>query len=680
MEPTDKSAVDRRASQLVDELNRHNRLYYLEDRPEITDAEYDSLLRELQELEERYPNLQRVDSPTQRVGTPPVEGFETRPHRSPMLSLDNAMDAEEMRAFDERTRRTLGKADEPLELMAELKLDGVAVELIYEEGRFATGLTRGDGQVGEDVSAGLRHILTVPLAINCPEGAAPVVTSVRGEVVLPIAAFRRLNEARGERGDEPFANPRNAAAGALRQIHDIDLRRLRSLEFRAYALAEGLPEGAETQADALRVLAEWGFEVSPECQLCSGLEEALGFHEKMRAVRAQLPLEIDGTVFKVNRFELQRELGTLARAPRWAIAFKFPPERATTVVESIEAQVGRTGALTPVAKLRPVQVGGVTVSNASLHNQDEIDRKDVRPLDTVVIQRAGDVIPQVVRVLLERRLDGSGTQRPYVLPGRCPVCDAETVRLEGEAVTRCPNIDCPAQLKTNLRHLASRGGLDIDGLGEKLIDQLVEQGLVRRLSDLFDLDAGTLAGLERMGEKSAAKLVASLEKARQTTLARFLIALGIRHVGETLAELLASHFGDLEPLASASAEQMAGIEGVGATIAESVARFFADEGNRAEVARLQQLGVCWEKAAPSSGPSDAILAGETFVLTGTLGIPRSQAKSRIEAAGGRVVGSISKRTSYLVAGENPGSKLRKAEELGVPVLDETGLEALLADA
>jgi DNA ligase (NAD+) len=677
--PTDLSAVRRRVDRLVEQLNRHNRLYYLEDRPEITDAEFDGLLRELQELEARYPELCRVDSPTQRVGAPPAEVFETRPHRSPMLSLDNAMDAAEMQAFDERVRRMLGWGDRPLPLMAEPKLDGAAVELIYEEGRLATGLTRGDGQMGEDVTASLRHILTIPLALRCPEGDAPPVVSVRGEVVLPIVAFARLNEARTERGDEPFANPRNAAAGALRQIHDIDLRRLRSLEFRAYALAEGVPDGVETQGDVLRLLANWGFAGSPESRLCSGLDEAFEFHEKMRAARADLPLEIDGSVFKVDRFDLQRELGALARAPRWAIAFKFPPEQATTVVESIEAQVGRTGALTPVAKLRPVSVGGVTVSNASLHNEDEIERKDLRPLDTVVIQRAGDVIPQVVRVVLERRLDEPGDHRPYVLPERCPVCSATTVRLPGESVTRCPNIDCPAQLKNNLRHMASRGALDIDGLGEKIVGQLVDAGLVCRLSDLFDLDVETLAGLERMGEKSAANLVASLEKAAQTTLARFLIALGIRHVGETLAELLASHFGDLEPLARASAEQIAGIEGVGPTIAESVVRFFADERNRAEVERLRELGVRWEKVRASPVGSAGGLAGKTLVLTGTLGISRSQAKSRIEAAGGKVVSSVSQRISYLVAGESPGSKRRKAEELGVPVLDEAQLEALLKE-
>jgi len=440
-----------------------------------------------------------------------------------------------------------------------------------------------------------------------------------------------------------------------------------------------VPDGVETQGDVLRLLAEWGFAGSPESRLCSGLDEAFEFHEKMRAARAELPLEIDGSVFKVDRFDLQRELGALARAPRWAIAFKFPPEQATTVVESIEAQVGRTGALTPVAKLRPVPVGGVTVSNASLHNEDEIERKDVRPLDTVVIQRAGDVIPQVVRVVLERRLDEPGDHRPYVLPERCPVCSATTVRLPGESVTRCPNIDCPAQLKNNLRHMASRGALDIDGLGEKIVEQLVDAELVCRLSDLFDLDVEAVAGLERMGEKSAANLVASLEKAAQTTLARFLIALGIRHVGETLAELLASHFGDLESLARASAEQIAGIEGVGPTIAESVVRFFADERNRAEIGRLRELGVRWEKARASPAGSAGGLAGKTLVLTGTLGISRSQAKSRIEAAGGKVVGSVSKRTSYLVAGESPGSKLRKAEELGVPVLDEAELEALLEE-
>ena len=500
--------------------------------------------------------------------------------------------------------------------------------------------------------------------------------SVRGEVVLPLAAFRRLNQAREEAGLEPFANPRNAAAGSLRMLHDVDLRRLRSLEFRAYALAPGRPDEVEDQMQVLATLAGWGFLVSPESRLCRGLEDAIAFYDEMRSRRAELPIEIDGTVFKVNRIALQEQLGSLSRSPRWAIAFKFPPEQATTRVLAIEAQVGRTGALTPVAKLEPVAVGGVTVSNASLHNQDEIDRSDVREGDWVVVQRAGDVIPQVVRVRIDRR---EGTSPPrYLLPTHCPVCGAETIRLEGEVVTRCPNLDCPAQLKNNLRHLASRGALDVDGLGEKLVDQLVTTGLVKRLSDLFTLEAGALEQLERMGEKSAANLVASLERSRQTTFARFLIALGIRHVGETLAELLANHFGDIEPLLTASADELAAVEGVGPTIAESVTRFFADPRNRAEVDRLRELGLHWEPVERREAPGP--LAGKSFVLTGTLSVPREQAKQRIEALGGHVSGSVSKKTDYVVAGDKAGSKRERAEALGVEILDEAAFEGLLAKA
>ena len=499
--------------------------------------------------------------------------------------------------------------------------------------------------------------------------------SVRGEVVLPLAAFARLNEARREADAVLFANPRNAAAGSLRMLHDVDLKRLRSLEFRAYTIAEGRPPELARQTEVLETLASWGFLVSPESGFCASLEEAIAFHERMQATRGSLPVEIDGTVFKVDRLALHETLGTVSRAPRWAIAFKFPPEQARTVVLGIEAQVGRTGALTPVAKLEPVQVGGVTVSNASLHNQDEIDRRDVREGDTVVVQRAGDVIPQVVRVVLAGRAARPG---PYRLPASCPVCDAATVRLAGEVVTRCPNLDCPAQLKNNLRHLAARGALDVDGLGEKLIDQVVREGLVLRLSDLFTLTAEKLEELERMGAKSAANLVASLEKARETTLARFLIALGIRHVGETLAEILAAHFGDLEPLMAATEEELGNVEGVGPTIAESVARFFGDDRNRAEVDRLRELGVSWPAVAkPAPGQGEGPLSGRTFVITGTLSQPRGAFKERIEEAGGKVAGSVSKKTDYLLAGEKAGSKRDKAESLGVEILDEEGLEALL---
>jgi DNA ligase (NAD+) len=693
--PTDGAdpAVRERAAELVAALRRHDALYYQRDAPEITDAEYDALRRELVGLEDRYPELVTPDSPTQSVGASPAEGFETAAHRGPMLSLDNAMNAEEMRAFDARIRRMLAQRavresestkspGERLTYVAEPKLDGSGIELIYERGRLVQGLTRGDGMTGEVVTSNLRHVPSIPDRLSGK--ASPSIASVRGEIVLPLEAFESLNARRVARGLRPFENPRNAAAGSLRQIHDIDYERLRSLEFRAYALAEGRPEDCERQSDVLDLLRDWGFVLSPEIGVCVGVEEAVAFHEQLLAQRGDLPVEIDGTVFKVDHLALQASLGFVARAPRWAIAFKFPPEQAETTLEDIEFQVGRTGALTPVARLAPVRVGGVTVSNATLHNQDEIDRKDIRVGDRVVIQRAGDVIPQVVRVRIDRRHEawarGRALQRRS-LPTRCPICEAPTVRLEGEAVTRCANIDCPAQLKNNLRHLASRGALDVDGLGEKLVDQLVEAGLVRRLSDVFTLEIEPLMRLERMGRKSAANLVAALDRARKTTLPRLLIALGIRHVGETVAEALADYFVELDRLVAASREEIAAIEGIGPTIAESVSRFMADPGNRAELARLRELGL--ELAAPpkpqtASGPANTSLEGLTFVLTGTLSRPRNEVKAQIEAAGGKVTGSVSKKTSYVVAGEDPGSKVRKAGELGVEVLDEGGLAALIA--
>jgi DNA ligase (NAD+) len=662
----------KRIDQLVDELRRHDVLYYVEDRPEISDAEYDRMLRELRALEDAHPDLVRPDSPTRRVGAPArTAGFPPFAHRVPMLSIDNAMDEAEFRAFDERVRRML-QSDEPVAYAGELKLDGAALELVYEHGRLAVGATRGDGRVGEDVTANVREVRTIPERLA---GSAPERVSVRGEVVLPRKAFARLNRLRLARGEEPFVNARNAASGSLRQKEDVDVGRLRSLEFRAYALAEGRPRGVATQMEVLARLRAWGFRVSDEAQLCPDADAALAFHARMQARRDALPIDVDGTVFKVDRLALQEELGETPRAPRWAIAFKFPPQQESTVVEAIEVQVGRTGALTPVAKLRPVFVGGVTVSSATLHNADEVERKDVRVGDTVVVQRAGDVIPQVVSVVKAKRPPHA---RPWRMPQHCPECGAAVVRLAGEAVTRCPNLDCPAQLRNNLLHLAGRSALDIDGLGEKLVDQLVAGGHVQRVSDLYALDAETLLGLERMGEKSAANLRAALERSKDTTLARFLVALGIRHVGEGVAELLAAHFaGDLDALMAAPREELEQIEGIGPTIAESVVRFFADPRNRAEVARLRKLGVRWprgERRARGAGP----LAGKTFVLTGGLAsMTREAAKARIEAAGGKVTSSVSKKTDYVVAGEDPGSKLRRAQELGVAVLDEAGLLALL---
>jgi len=678
--PQDKrEAARRRIEHLAREIARHDRLYYLEDRPEISDAEYDALFRELQALEEAHPELRLPDSPTQRVGAPPADGFSEVRHVVPMLSLDNAMNPEELRAFHERVRRALGD-ERPVEYVSEPKLDGAGVELVYQDGVLAVGSTRGDGHLGEDVTANLRAARSIPLRIPVPGARrprpVPARVSVRGEVAIPVERFERLNARREKAGQEPFANPRNTAAGALRQLHDVDRERLAALEFRAYALGEGVPPGVATQSQVLETLRGWGFLPSGDWQLCVDADGAIAYHERLLEARDRQRIEIDGSVIKVNRLDLQAELGQISRSPRWAIAFKFPPRQATTEVLAIEANVGRTGALTPVAKLRPVHVGGVTVTSASLHNQDEVDRKDIRVGDTVVVQRAGDVIPQIVRVVPGRR---PARTRRWRLPAHCPVCKAASVRLEGEVVTRCPNLDCPAQLKNNLLHLAHRGALDIEGLGEKLVDQLVEKDLVRRLSDVFGLDRETLAGLERMGEKSAENLLASLERGRSTTLARFLVALGIRHVGETVAELLAAHFGDLDPLMAASREELEAVPGVGPTIAESVASFFADRRNREEVERLRASGMRWEREAPrrrGEGP----LAGKSFVLTGTLtGMPRAEAKSRIEARGGKLSGTVSKKTDYVVAGAEPGSKLDRARELGVEVIDEAGLLALLGE-
>jgi DNA ligase (NAD+) len=598
-----------------------------------------------------------------------------------MLSLDNAMNADEMRAFNARISKLLAEPTE-IDFVAEPKLDGSGIELIYEKGRFLQGLTRGDGQTGEDVTVNLKHVPSIPQRLKSKN--PPEFASVRGEIVLPHAAFESLNAARVERDQRAFENPRNAAAGSLRQIHDIDYERLGSLEFRAYALAEGRPAACDRQSNTLSLLGEWGFIISPEIDICHGVDEAIAYHERLLSLRGELPVEIDGTVFKVDRLDQQLELGNVARAPRWAIAFKFPPEQAETVLEGIEFQVGRTGALTPVARLAPVRVGGVTVSNASLHNQDEIDRKDIRVGDRIVIQRAGDVIPQVVRVRLDRRREALAEGRKLVrssLPDRCPICQAATVRLEGEAVTRCANLDCPAQLKTNLRHLASRNALDIDGLGEKLVDQLVEAKLVTRLSDVFSLEEESLLALERMGAKSAANLIAALDRARRTSLPRFLIALGIRHVGETVAVLLAERFETLDGLIAARPEEVAGIEGIGPTIAESVSRFMADPSNQQELASFLERGLILEVPAPRPAAAEADaqrLAGQTFVLTGTLSRPRGEVKKEIEAAGGKVTGSVSRKTNYLVAGADPGSKAKKAADLDVPILDEVGLQALLA--
>ncbi|MBW2714245.1 MAG: NAD-dependent DNA ligase LigA, partial [Deltaproteobacteria bacterium] len=632
--PDEKS----RARELVELITQHNRLYYQEDRPKISDAEYDELFRELQDLECRFPSLAFPGSPTQNVGAAPAEGFVSVAHTSPMLSLENAMNDGEMRAFDERIRRAL-ELEEGADLAywGEPKWDGASLELVYTEGKLQVAATRGDGRSGEDVTFNARRIASIPPQISGAQSPAGTL-SIRGEVVLPIAAFEKINAQRQEQGLPLFANPRNAAAGALRQLRNIDKERLRALEFQAYGLAEGLPADVNTQQGIMQRIEAWGFQTNPLARVCPDLESALTFHRELLAQRDDLHVECDGSVFKVNDLDLQRELGEVSRAPRWAIAGKFPPQQQITVLEAIEVQVGRTGALTPVAKLTPVRVGGVTVSNASLHNQDEIERKDVRVGDTVIVQRAGDVIPQIVSVLTDKR--PRGTKR-YKLPSKCPTCKSTAVRLADEVVTRCPNIDCPAQLKNNLCHLASRKALDIDGLGEKLIEQLVDAGIVKRCSELFALDLATLQNLERMGEKSAENLISSLEKSKDTTLTRVLIALGIRHVGENVADLLAQYLGDLpafERAAKESAnpfdqEKIEAVEGIGPVIAESIVSFFSDERNRDEITRLRALGMRWPEVEKSSAVTDTAASGKVFVLTGILpALTRGEDKEKIMAA------------------------------------------------
>lgn len=662
-----------RIDELRRELSEHAHRYHVLDDPVIADAEYDRLYRELLELERRHPAWRTPDSPTQRVGAEPISELLPAEHVIPMLSLDNAHDAAEINAFDQRLRRFLGR-DLPIDYLVEPKYDGIAVELCYEKGAFVLGSTRGNGRVGEDITHNLRTIRALPLQLR---GAAPEQLDVRAEVYMPLAEFRRINRERSDEGLEPYANPRNSTAGSLRQL-DPRVCARRALDLFAYSLGRGSGElGVTSQSELLERLRELGFPVSQDTAACRRVEEVIAFHHALEQRRDSLPFEIDGSVVKVDDFALRKELGELNRSPRWAIAFKFAPRQETTQIVDIRTDVSRSGTLTPVAVLEPVQLGGVRVVHASLHNQDEIDRLDVRIGDHVFVERAGDVIPKVIKVIHERRPAGA---QPYRLPDLCPVCSSATVRLPGEVAVRCPNLECSAQVKERLRHFASRGGLDIEGLGEKLIAQLVEHGRVRRPSDIFTLRADELVELERMGARSAAKLVQAIEAARHTELSRLLYALGIRYVGERIAGLLAAHFSSLVAICSAAPEELEAIEEIGPIIAQSVRGFVGDSSNLEELARLDQL---IDATAPEPSPVDEpgvvpdALAGRSFVLTGTLSIPRSTLASRIEAAGGRVASSLSGRTDYLVVGERPGSKLAKARELGVAILDQAGLEALM---
>jgi DNA ligase (NAD+) len=664
--------VARRAEKLRREIERHLRLYHVEDNPEISDAEYDQLFNELVKLEEAHPELQTPDSPTQRVGAKPAEGFAEVRHRVPMLSLGNAFDDEDIEGFDRRVREGLDRAE--VEYACELKFDGLAVTLAYENGLFAQGATRGDGAVGEDVTNNLKTIHSIPLRLDL-KGPARLL-EVRGEVLMMRKDFEAVNKRALEAGEKTFVNPRNAAAGGLRQL-DPRLTAKRKLSFFAYGV--GAVEGwtvPPTHAKLLDALGELGFPVSKDRRTAKGAAGLLRFYRDMAEKRPKLAYDIDGVVYKVNAFADQNHLGYVSRAPRFAIAHKYPAEEATTELLEIGFQVGRTGAITPVARLKPVFVGGTTVTNATLHNEDEIRRKDIWKGDVVVVRRAGDVIPEVARV------EKKGPRlEPFRMPRKCPVCGSAVARAEDEAVARCTGgLVCPAQRKQSLLHFAGRRAMDIEGLGDKLVDQLVDGGIVRTPADLYRLGVANLAALERMAEKSAANVHAAIEKSKQTTLGRFVYALGIRNVGEVTAKDLASHFGAIDPIMDASVEQLQEVADVGPVVAESIAAFFREPHNREVVEQLRAAGVKWPEGARAKRAAAGPFAGKIVVLTGTLSsMGRDDAKERIEAGGGKVTGSVSKKTDYVVAGAEAGSKLDRATELGITVLDENEFLEMLGN-
>ncbi|WP_435684040.1 NAD-dependent DNA ligase LigA [Sedimenticola selenatireducens] len=666
-------AILQRAAELREQLNLHNYRYYVLDDPQVPDSEYDRLMRELQSLEQQFPDLIVPDSPTQRVGAQPLDGFGEVLHRMPMLSLENAFSDTEMVDFDRRVRERLGEVGEVI-YTAEPKLDGLAISLRYESGLLVQAATRGDGSRGEDVTHNARTIPSVPLRLLGEDW--PQVLEVRGEIYMPLAGFERLNQRARVNGEKGFANPRNAAAGSLRQL-DPKITAQRPLAMYCYGFGEisGGPLAA-TQSESIRRLADWGLRISPEMRTVEGAAGCLDYYREIGERRAALDYEIDGVVFKVDSLEQQQRLGFVSRAPRWAIAQKFPAQEEMTRLLAIDIQVGRTGALTPVARLEPVTVAGVTVTNATLHNEEEIRRKDIRVGDSVIIRRAGDVIPQVVRSIPEQR---SADARPFEMPQQCPVCGADVIRDADEAVVRCSGgLFCPAQRRQAIKHFAARRAMDIEGLGDKLVDQLVTLGMVETPADLFHLQLTALEGMERMGRKSAENLLAALEKSKRTSLGRFLFALGIREVGEATAQSLANHFGDLEPIMQADIDALLQVPDVGPVVAEHVFTFFRQAHNQEVIEALIRAGVRWEAIAVPDLASQR-LAGKVFVITGTLSQPRDEIKQRLIALGAKVTGSVSKKTDYLIAGADAGSKLTKAETLGIAILDESGLNELLEE-
>jgi DNA ligase (NAD+) len=678
-----KSDMD--AMQRIQELRRlielHNRSYYELNAPTVPDAEYDRLFRELQSLEQQHPELITSDSPTQRVGGKALEQFEAVRHVVPMLSIRTETDTEASGAvhFDQRIRRELGLSphDAPIEYACELKFDGLAISLRYEQGVLVRAATRGDGEVGEDVTQNVRTIRAIPLRLNTEQ--APAILEIRGEVYMRRDDFERLNEQQRQRGEKTFVNPRNAAAGSLRQL-DSTITRQRPLSFFSYGLGEISDDVPvwRTHADVLEALKSLAIPVNEERAVVTGAEGLITYHQRVAGLRDQLPFDIDGVVYKVNSLALQKQLGYVTREPRWAVAHKYPAQEELTKVLDIEVQVGRTGKLTPVARLSPVFVGGVTVTNATLHNEDEVTRKDVQIGDTVIVRRAGDVIPEVVGVLKDRR---PADAKPFVMPSRCPVCDSQVLREVGEADARCTGgLFCAAQRKQALLHFAGRRAMGIEGLGDKLVDQLVDGGLIRTLPELYKLGLMKLASLDRMAEKSAQNLLQALEKSKHTTLPRFLFALGIRHVGEATAKDLARHFGSLDAIMNATEESFLQVNDIGPVVAHSLVTFFQQTHNREVLEQLRAAGVVWSEHKGESAGLQA-LSGKTLVLTGTLPqLSRDDAQALIEAAGGKVSGSVSKKTHYVIAGSEAGSKLAKAQELGVTILDEAGLLALLKNS